>query len=89
MCSSDLTFVLKPHVEDTAEHQLDAEDLSLSFYSGDEVDLAPLLREAMILALPTRPLCSEDCQGLCPHCGGNRNQGACSCHATEAKPPPK
>jgi len=84
------TFVLKPRVEETVEHQLDAEDLSLSFYSGDEVDLAPLLREAMILALPTRPLCSEDCQGLCPHCGGNRNQGACRCRdAIEAKPTPK
>ena len=84
------TFVLKPHVEDTVEHQLDAEDLSLSFYSGDEVDLAPLLREAMILALPTRPLCTEDCRGLCPRCGGNRNQGACRCgDATEAKPTPK
>jgi uncharacterized protein len=73
------TFVLKPQSQAAAERELAAEDLSLSFYSGDEVDLAPLVREAMILALPTRPLCKEDCLGLCPQCGANRNLGACGC----------
>jgi uncharacterized protein len=73
------TFVLKPQVSHAGEQELAAEDLSLSFYSGDEVDLAPLVRETMILALPTRPLCKDDCRGLCPHCGGNRNLGECGC----------
>ena len=76
----DFTFVLKPHGEQATEPQeLSEEDLALSFYRGDEVDLGPLVREAMILALPTRPLCREDCRGLCPRCGANLNGGACGC----------
>jgi len=75
----DFTFVLKPQVEQGAEQELTEEDLSLSFYQGEEVDLAPLVRESMILSLPTRPLCSEECRGLCPHCGANRNVRSCSC----------
>jgi len=75
----DFTFVLKPQAGAEPERELSEEDLSLSFYHGDEVDLAPLVREAMILALPTRPLCRDDCRGLCPHCGANLNTGACGC----------
>jgi uncharacterized protein len=42
-------------------------------------NLAPLLREYAWLALPVSPLCSPDCQGICPECGGNRNLGECTC----------
>lgn len=73
------TFVLKPAMKQATGLELKEDDLSLSFYKGDQVDLSPLVREAMILSLPTRPLCSEDCRGLCPRCGANRNLGACDC----------
>jgi len=75
----EFTYVLKPADDHGARHELSEEDLSLSSYQGDEVDLSPLVREAAILSLPTRPLCREDCSGLCPHCGMNRNLGACGC----------
>jgi uncharacterized protein len=75
----DFTFVLKPSAGQAGSAELKEEDLALSFYQGDEVDLGPLVREAMILALPTRPLCRDDCQGLCPRCGANRNTGPCAC----------
>lgn len=42
-------------------------------------DLAPLLREYLWLALPSSPLCSPTCAGLCPQCGGNLNRGECTC----------
>jgi uncharacterized protein len=45
----------------------------------DEVDLEPLARETVVLELPQAPLCREDCQGLCPECGADRNEGTCSC----------
>jgi DUF177 domain-containing protein len=54
-------------------------DLELSVYDGDQIDLAPLVREQILLALAERPLCTEDCQGLCPHCGANLNQTKCDC----------
>lgn len=45
----------------------------------DEVDLEPLARETVVLELPPAPLCHEDCLGLCPDCGVDRNEGTCSC----------
>ena len=45
----------------------------------DEVDLAELARDAFILDMDTKTLCSEDCKGLCPRCGADLNLGPCSC----------
>ena len=52
--------------------------------SGDRVDLEPLVRDAVLLELPQAPLCMEECKGLCPTCGINRNEGTCTC-----EPPPR
>jgi len=49
--------------------------------TDDTLDLAPLVRDALVLELPMAPLCREDCAGLCPQCGANRNEGACGCVA--------
>lgn len=48
---------------------------------GDEVDLEPLVRDAVLLELPPAPLCRDDCRGLCPTCGANRNEESCGCEA--------
>ena len=45
----------------------------------DRVDLIPYLEESLLLHLPFVPLCSDTCKGLCPQCGVNRNEIACSC----------
>jgi uncharacterized protein len=45
------------------------EELEVSTLQGDLVDLEPLLRDAVVLALPFQPLCQDDCPGLCPECG--------------------
>jgi uncharacterized protein len=55
------------------------------FYQGDHIELAPMLREHIILASPMRPLCRENCAGLCPRCGKDLNEGPCQCPA-EAPP---
>jgi uncharacterized protein len=54
-------------------------DLNLFPYDGEVVDLEPLFREQFVLAVPYAPLCREDCKGLCPQCGIDRNTGTCSC----------
>jgi uncharacterized protein len=46
---------------------------------GEEIDLEPLVREAVLLELPLSPLCAEDCAGLCPECGADRNADRCDC----------
>jgi uncharacterized protein len=48
---------------------------------GDEVDLEPLVHDAVLLELPQAPLCRPDCLGLCPTCGANRNLDPCTCAA--------
>ena len=48
-----------------------------------EIDLAKRVRDAIFLAIPTFPLCSEDCKGLCPICGANLNKGSCQCQRSE------
>ena len=73
-------YVLAPKVmSDDSDFALKAEDLEFSFYQGDEVDLAPLIREQALLALAERPLCRQDCRGLCPQCGVNLNESDCGC----------
>jgi uncharacterized protein len=47
----------------------DAEDEEAARMVGDLIDLEPVLRDVVVLALPLRPLCREDCPGLCPDCG--------------------
>ena len=46
---------------------------------GDDVDLEPMVHDAVVLELPQAPLCSEDCKGLCPVCGADHNHESCSC----------
>ena len=48
-------------------------------YRGKVIDLDPLVREQLILALPRYPVCKDDCKGLCPVCGANLNDRECGC----------
>jgi uncharacterized protein len=54
-------------------------DLDLFPFDGDKIDLEPLMREQFVLAIPYAPLCKEDCKGLCPQCGIDRNTASCTC----------
>jgi uncharacterized protein len=66
-------------MSDENDFALRAEDLEFSFYQGEEIDFTPLIREQVLLALAERPLCREECRGLCPQCGANLNEGDCGC----------
>lgn len=81
------SFVLTPRAAaGVAKARLTADDMALVTYEGDEIDVAPLVHEQAILALPTRPLCSEDCRGLCPACGADLNTGPCGCPPRDPDP---
>jgi uncharacterized protein len=66
--------------------ELQDEDLDFSVYEGDAIDLDELVREQILLALPTRQLCRDDCKGLCPACGADLNAQSCECPAAETDP---
>jgi uncharacterized protein len=61
------------------DREVQEDDLETSYYSDDQIDLAELMREQFYLALPMKPLCRDDCRGLCPQCGTNLNTGTCDC----------
>jgi uncharacterized protein len=72
------TFV--PVQEEQAEDvELSAEDLDYVYYQDDLIDLDPLIFEQVMLQIPMKVLCREDCRGLCPHCGINLNLASCGC----------
>src|ERR1041384_914440 len=62
-----------------ADSEVEDDDLETSYYSDEASDLNELIREQFYLALPMKPLCRDDCKGLCPQCGTNLNTGACDC----------
>ncbi|WP_243371282.1 DUF177 domain-containing protein [Geotalea sp. SG265] len=65
------------------EVELAEEDLISKSYEGEEIDFAPEVAEQVILEIPFKPLCREDCKGLCSNCGANLNDTACSCDRSE------
>jgi uncharacterized protein len=52
----------------------------------DTLDLTPLIRDALLLELPAAPLCADDCAGICPVCGADRNTSQCNCRTDDADP---
>ncbi len=65
------------------QHELREEDLNLAVFDGEAIELDDVVREGILLAMPSHVLCREDCKGLCPVCGIDRNQGSCQCESKE------
>ncbi len=65
--------------EEQEQDEIGDEGEHYAFYRGGEVDLNDLIREMLVLEIPFRYLCSEDCKGLCVKCGHNLNEGLCPC----------
>lgn len=82
----DLVLVPAPTKTGRGAEELRSEDLGLSYYSTEEIDLAPLIAEQVMLAMPTRPLCEDSCRGLCDRCGVNLNSEQCNCAQAAGDP---
>ena len=70
-----------------ASLSLSEEPGSFTIDENHILDLTEAVRQYALLAKPMKPLCCENCAGLCPRCGQNLNQGLCSCFPQEAAPP--
>ena len=55
------------------------DDIGIRYYEEEYIDLSEDIKESLLLEVPARILCSEDCKGLCPHCGQNLNKEKCDC----------
>ena len=75
----DLRYLPRRANAGDEEREVQDDDLSTAFYEDDTIDLGQLVREQLYLSLPMKPLCGDDCKGLCPQCGANLNRGTCLC----------
>jgi uncharacterized protein len=86
-CPIDHSFILRfsrqipTDLHDSSEGQVEltADQIGLIYFYGDEIDFKDSVQEQMVLALPIKPLCGENCKGLCQHCGANLNDQRCIC----------
>lgn len=79
-CLTDVTGTAQIAVDEV--YQDDVSDEQAFPIEGDQIDMAPAVREYVLLELPDGPLCRDDCAGICPVCGIDRNQGSCECDLT-------
>jgi len=77
--TGELPSIADGDEEGGGEVELTAEEMGLITYEGEYLELAEVIQEQVIMALPLQPLCRTDCRGLCPHCGADLNEGDCGC----------
>lgn len=82
---ADFELYYRPVAEGYGEEKaIDEDEAEMGFYEGDGVELNDVLREFVLLTLPMQRVCSEDCKGICPECGQNRNKNKCACQTAPA-----
>lgn len=79
-------FITIENSSEETEKELDAEDLDVSYLEDTEINLKEIVREQILLAIPSQFLCKEDCKGLCEVCGKNQNLINCNCKENETDP---
>jgi uncharacterized protein len=78
----DLIFRPAGADSDSGERSISADETEIGYYEQSGLSLEDVVREQVLLSLPSRTLCTEDCKGLCPRCGQNLNTGTCNCEPT-------
>jgi uncharacterized protein len=78
----DIELVPAALIPSASEFELKGDDLDVEYYEGDEIELEPFVFEEIMLSIPIKPVCREECNGLCEGCGVNRNYEQCRCSET-------
>jgi uncharacterized protein len=71
---------------DVSERSISTPETEIGYYQDGGLALEDVLREQVLLSLPVRSLCREDCKGLCPRCGQNLNSESCTCVTAPVDP---
>ncbi len=88
LLAAEFDLIFRPASADSEppERSITAPETEIGYYQKDSLSLEDVLREQVLLSLPARTLCKPDCKGLCPRCGVNRNNQACSCEEGPSDP---
>jgi uncharacterized protein len=81
-----LEYITGSDYESSQVAELGEEVMAVSVFDGEAIDVDEIVKEQIVLAIPTRRLCSEECKGLCPECGIDLNSGDCNCKAEQVDP---
>jgi uncharacterized protein len=86
--SGEFDLIFRPEAADAdaGERSITADETEIGYYQESGLSLEDVVREQVLLSLPSRTLCTADCKGLCPRCGQNLNQAKCSCDEAPADP---
>lgn len=84
----EFDLLYRPLGVDAGQKELSvtAAEAEISYYQGEGLLLEDAVREQVLLAVPLKVICRDDCKGLCPHCGKNLNAEQCSCAESVADP---
>ena len=84
----EFDLLYRPLGADAGRDEMSVTDAEaeISYYEGRGIQLDDVIREQILLAVPVKVTCREDCKGLCPHCGKNLNQETCSCAVPDEEP---
>jgi len=82
----EAAFVTAENYTQAKEAELKKDDLEVSIFNGDKIDVTELVREQILLNLPEQAFCREGCRGLCEKCGANQNLIDCKCEEKEIDP---
>ncbi len=83
---SKFDLVYFPEELDVVKEELEDDDINKLFYYSHQINIREVVLEQMNLTFPAKPLCSEDCEGMCPVCGKIRKEGRCGCVVKESDP---
>jgi len=85
---ADFDVLQRPQSENTGadEYEIHEGDTEIGFYEGDAIVVEDVLKEQVLLAMPAKMLCTDECKGLCPQCGHNRNTEDCRCEVSFQDP---
>ncbi len=80
--SFDLIFRPSTVDSEAGEHAISEDETEIGYYEKSGLPLDDVVREQVLLTLPGRALCREECKGFCSHCGADRNAKECACDHT-------
>ncbi len=82
----EAVYVEPEHFSSEKDKELTGDDLNVDIVTDSEIDMGQITREQIILAIPEKLICRENCRGLCEKCGQNLNNGDCKCETAEPDP---
>ena len=81
-----LEYITGSDYESSNLAELTEDAMAVSVFDGEAIDIDEIVKEQIVLAVPTRVLCREDCKGICPECGIDKNTGECQCVTDDIDP---